>query len=88
MAGTSEGAKKGAATKLAKDPNFFSKMSRRAKKPRGGKASVGTFKAGAKRTKEAAAKGGAKSRRGKAISKMPEDTGLLKDHKLEYERTE
>lgn len=46
MAGTSKGARKFAAKKLADDPEYFSKLSRGVKKPRGGKASSGSFKKG------------------------------------------
>lgn len=85
-AGTPSGAKKATATKLAKDPNFFSKISRQAKKPRGGKASSGSF------TPKNAAKlgraGGKKSKRGpakKILEIKPRKTGELKDFPLRYE---
>lgn len=46
MAGTKKGAKKFAAKKLAEDPDYFKNLQRKAKKPRGGAASPGSFKKG------------------------------------------
>lgn len=60
MSGTSKGAKKFAQKKLAEDPDYFKNLQRKAKKPRGGKASPGSFKKG----NAYAAKGGRAGKRG------------------------
>lgn len=61
MGGTTRGGKKAAKTLLAKDPDHFRKLALRAKKPRGGKASPGSFKTG----NRISIKGGSSSKRGK-----------------------
>jgi hypothetical protein len=60
MAGTSRGGKKAADKLRAKDPDYFSHLARRSRKPRGGKASPGSFKKG----NPFAAKGGKAGKRG------------------------
>lgn len=65
MAGTKEGNRKVRDALLAKDPEHYSKISRRAKKPRGGVNSANGFNADRRR----AAQAGEKSKRTKLIRK-------------------
>lgn len=60
MAGTSKGAKKFAQKKLAEDPDYFKNLQKKVTKPRGGKASPGSFKPG----NDFGARGGKASKRG------------------------
>lgn len=60
MPQTSDGAKKFAKRKLAEYPDYFRNLQKRARKPRGGKASPGSFKKG----NQYAALGGKASKRG------------------------
>lgn len=61
MSGTKEGGRKAAATNLAKDPNFYSNISKKAKH-KGGKNSPGSFDS--QRARAAGRKGGALGKRG------------------------
>lgn len=79
MSGTSKGGKKAAATLLAKDPNHFKNLQKRAKKPRGGAASPGSFKPG----NQYSVKGGKASKRGSGKI-VTDDTQFEAGH-LEYE---
>lgn len=80
MAGTSKGARKFAQKKLRDDPDYFKNLSRKSKKPRGGKASPGSFKKG----NEFAAKGGKAGRRGPSKTHhLSHET--LEDFPLEFE---
>jgi general stress protein YciG len=84
MTGTKKSTKKTARTLTKDDPNFYSKISKMAKKPRGGQHSPGSFKKG----NDLAAKGGKASKRRKGkhltdadIDKLPS----IKEIELEYE---
>ncbi len=46
MAGTSKGGRKFADRKRQEDPDYYSNLSKKAKKPRGGKSTPGSFKKG------------------------------------------
>jgi hypothetical protein len=85
MAGTSKGARKFAAKKLAEDPDYFKKLQKRVKKPRGGKASPGSFKPG----NRYAALGGKASKRGpgKTLTANP-DVVLDGSNGLDFIETE
>lgn len=72
MAGTSKGARKFAARKLAEDPDYFKNLQRKARKPRGGAASPGSFKPG----NPYAAKGGRAGKRGPGKTVVVEDSNL------------
>ena len=80
MTNTKKGGKKFAQKKLAEDPDYFKKLSARARKPRGGKASPGSFKPG----NTISVKGGKASRRGSVKLKhdAPLEMGTVK---LDYE---
>lgn len=80
MSGTSKGGKKAAAKLLAKDPDHFKKLQSKSKKPRGGKASPGSFKPG----NPYAAKGGKASKRGPGKKVVVDDTEFEAGH-LQYE---
>ena len=79
MSGTSKGAKKFAQKKLAEDPDYFRNLQKKARKPRGGAASPGSFKPG----NEFAAKGGKAGKRGPGKSVELDDT-QFEAGKLEY----
>lgn len=80
MTGTKKGARKFTAKMLAKDPDYFRKLQQKAKQPRGGKSSPGSFKKG----NEFAAKGGRAGKRGSG--KNIKTIGrTLEDHPIEYE---
>lgn len=77
MPRTSEQAKKDAEKKLAADPSHYSKIALKAKKPRGGKASPGSFKTGNKFGKI--------GKRGKAKVNTEIKYHTLEEYKLEFE---
>lgn len=62
MGGTRDGNRKVRDKLLAKNPNYYSELSKKAKKPRGGVHSPGSFTAGSERARLA----GKKSKRRKA----------------------
>lgn len=66
MGATSEGGKKTRDKLLARDPNYYSNLSKKAKKPRGGRNSVANFDENRELARKAGALGGRKSRRGKS----------------------
>lgn len=66
MGGTKDGARKARDKLLAKNPNHYSDISKKAKKARGGKAYKHSFQNNVELAKIAGAKGGKKSRRGPA----------------------
>jgi hypothetical protein len=85
MAGTSKGGKKSAKKLTAKDPNYFSNLAKRSRKPRGGKASPGSFKPG----NPYASKGGKASKRGPAKILVPNgDVELHDGQGLDFIETE
>lgn len=83
MAGTSKGAKKFAEKKLAEDPDYFKNLQKRAKRPRGGKASPGSFKPG----NQYAAKGGKAGKRGPAKTMTEGDVDMGDGVKLDFIET-
>lgn len=82
MGGTSKGGKKAAAKLIAQNPNHYSELSRRAKKPRGGDASPGSFKRGDSTVQSL---GGKASRRGPGKAQRLTSGSDVLDAKLEYE---
>jgi len=86
MAGNTEGARKFAARKLKEDPNYFKKLSAKVKKPRGGKASSGSFKRG----NPFAALGGKASKRRKVDGHidLAVNENLPEDYQLDFLETE
>lgn len=66
MGGTRDGGKKIRDKLLARDPNYYSNLSKKAKKPRGGHAYKHSFQNNPELAKAAGAKGGKKSKRGPA----------------------
>ncbi len=84
MAGTSKGAKKFAQKKLAEDPDYFRNLQRKAKKPRGGKASPGSFKKG----NTASIKGGQAGKRGPGkVAEVEGDIDMGDGVKLDFLET-
>lgn len=81
MAGTKNGGQKFAAKKKAEDPDYFKKLSAKAKKPRGGRASPGSFKPGNK----ISAKGGKAGKRGPAKVASVIPGSVLDAYPLHYE---
>jgi hypothetical protein len=81
MAGTKNGGQKFAAKKKAEDPDYFKKLSAKAKKPRGGKASPGSFKPGNKQS----VKGGKAGKRGPAKDATVAPGSALDAFPLHYE---
>lgn len=61
MSGTSKGGKKAAAKLLAKDPDYYRNLAKRAKRPRGGNSTPGSFANDPARASVAGSKGGKKS---------------------------
>lgn len=81
MAGTKNGGQKFAAKKKAEDPDYFKKLSAKAKKPRGGKASPGSFKPG----NTTSVKGGKAGKRGPVKTAVVKPTDSLDAFPLHYE---
>lgn len=81
MAGTKSGGQKFAAKKKAEDPDYFKNLSAKAKKPRGGKASPGSFQPGNKTS----VKGGKAGKRGPAKVATVEPGSALDASPLHYE---
>lgn len=84
MSGTSKGAKKFAKKKIAEDPDYFKNLQKKAKRPRGGKASPGSFKKGNKY----AAKGGKAGKRGPGKVTAAKDVDLGDGVKLDFIETD
>jgi hypothetical protein len=81
VSGTSKGGRKAAKSLRAKDPQYFSKLSRKSKKPRGGKASPGSFKKG----NQYAAQGGKAGKRGAGKARIMPAAELVFPEPLEFE---
>lgn len=69
MGATQDGGKKFRDKVLAQNPNYYSEISKRARKPRGGHNSVGDFAKNRELAQKAGSVGGKKSKRGKARPK-------------------
>jgi uncharacterized protein len=82
MAGTKAGARKATLTKLKKNPNYFSEISKGKEKVR-----KRSFDRDLSLARKAGAKGGSMSKRGKAktINRKPKKVYSLSDHPLHYE---
>lgn len=65
MGATKDGGKKTRDKLLEKDPNYYSNISKKATKPRGGRHSANSFDKNPELAKTAGAIGGRKSKRGK-----------------------
>lgn len=71
MGGTREGGIKASEKLLAKDPNYYSNLAKKARKPRGGAATPGSFANDPARAAKAGAKGGKASGKARRNRKAP-----------------
>jgi len=71
MGGTREGGIKASQKLTAKDPNYYSNLAKRARKPRGGAATPGSFANDPARAAKAGAKGGKASGLARRSRKTP-----------------